>query len=527
MATGRAVSQLTELSEDGTMTSSIGSKTLTKRDSVVNQSSNSSKLPNSNANVQITSSLSSIDTFGAKQNPQSPSSSHRIESNINSQVTTSTTSTDSDDESEQDNDDNAPNKSFNLPKSIVKNIPTQTLLPTQSSPCKNKSTSNNSHDRASRRMKHFQKLFKSVLKDQMPELIDSYVCAYQGDILLQGKMYITDRYLCFHSRIISYVTKHVHPWNQIERVTKERVAFIFPTAIGIKLKSPEKKLTYASFLQRDQAFEKILSIWSPFHCDSSSLSNNADDDEQRYASSLPTSKSTNPSTNNRKKSNDDLFYEAVDQFEQDPVIKLCFTTDKDQQKKKTKRRRREKNNDDDEDLSTSKQSHRKSPINRHLLIDEPTIKRQTSPNKSSSHHLSTNNSVDKSLIGRPSTLISHSDSSRDRFYPELSIGNSSPNSSTVTSNSNRFLIYNPHYLLLSFISLIKRILHYCIFLYNQWKISPMKISLVLLFFLLILILHSLYLIKLACRIEHRLQSLHNLWPTAAATSMHKSLPTFQ
>ena len=77
----------------------------------------------------------------------------------------------------------------------------------------------------------------------MPELIDSYVCAYQGkltlllssrpqgtssrrssagDILLQGKMYITDRYLCFHSRIISYVTKHVHPWEQIERVTKER-----------------------------------------------------------------------------------------------------------------------------------------------------------------------------------------------------------------------------------------------------------------------------------------------------------------
>ena len=220
-------------------------------------------------------------------------------------------------------------------------------------------------------------MFYSLFKNH----IDHWLIAFLGDILLQGKMYITDRYLCFHSRIISYVTKHVHPWEQIERVTKERVAFIFPTAIGIKLKNPEKKLTYASFLQRDQAFEKILSIWSPFHYDSSSLSNHADDDEQHRYASLTTSKITNQSVDNRKKSNDDLYYEAMDQFEQDPVIKLCFTDDKDQVKKKTKRRRREKEHD--EDLSTSKNSHRKSPIPKTFLIDEPTtIKRQASPNKS-------------------------------------------------------------------------------------------------------------------------------------------------
>jgi hypothetical protein len=66
------------------------------------------------------------------------------------------------------------------------------------------------------------------------KIISSNVFFSLGDILLQGKMYITDRYLCFHSRIISYVTKHVYRWEQIENVSKERVAFIFPTAIGIK-----------------------------------------------------------------------------------------------------------------------------------------------------------------------------------------------------------------------------------------------------------------------------------------------------
>lgn len=407
MATNRAVPTLADISDEGA-TSVSGSKALTKRDSINNQSSNSSKLPPQNSHVQINSSLSSIDSAGAKQNCQSlVSSSHPTEtissSNVQCHGTTSSTSTDTEDDSEQDNDDNLPLKSYNLPKSTLKSIPNSQTVIAPAQTIKDKTTSN-SHDRSSRRMKHFQKLFKSVLKDQMPELIDSYVCAYQGnlqridsvhwrsfvslgDILLQGKMYITDRYLCFHSRIISYVTKHVHPWEQIERVTKERVAFIFPTAIGIKMKNPEKKITYASFLQRDQAFEKILSIWSLYRCDSSSLSNHADDEEQRYAS-LPTSKLAHLSANNRKTSNDDLYYEAMDQFEQDPVIQLCLPSEKTRANKKKKRRRTEK--DEDEDLSTSKKSYRKIPLGNNLVLHEPAMKRQASPN-ALSNQLSTNN----------------------------------------------------------------------------------------------------------------------------------------
>lgn len=34
----------------------------------------------------------------------------------------------------------------------------------------------------SRRVKHFRKLFQSEIKEPMPELIDSFVCAYQGRI---------------------------------------------------------------------------------------------------------------------------------------------------------------------------------------------------------------------------------------------------------------------------------------------------------------------------------------------------------
>lgn len=122
----------------------------------------------------------------------------------------------------------------------------------------------NDSNRLSRRVRQLHKLFKSEIPEPMPQLINSYVCAYQGDILLQGKMFITDRYLCFHSRIINYVTKHVYRWEQISSVRKERVAYIFPTAICIYLKPSGKKIIYASFIQRDQAFETIRTVWSSY-----------------------------------------------------------------------------------------------------------------------------------------------------------------------------------------------------------------------------------------------------------------------
>jgi len=140
-------------------------------------------------------------------------------------------------------------------------------------------------------------------------------------------MYITDRYLCFHSRIISYVTKHVYPWEKIGNVTKERVAFIFPTAIGIQLKRAEKKIIYASFLQREQAFDKIVSICSRFNNDPNSFQ----DDEENG-----TSKLTNSNRNfneKRKKSKRDMHYDLPDEPEHDDVLQMCLRHEKSNNKR--------------------------------------------------------------------------------------------------------------------------------------------------------------------------------------------------
>ena len=173
------------------------------------------------------------------------------------------------------------------------------------------------NDHSTRRRKTFHKLFKSEIDNEMPELIDSYVCAYQGDILLQGKMYITDRYLCFHSRIINYVTKHVYRWEQIEHVTKERVAYIFPTAIGIQLRQTGKKITYASFLQRDQAYEKILSIWSK----STGETNSFADDDSTHDGTL---KANHRERTNRDKRESYDIIDRADEEEEEEVLQMCL-----------------------------------------------------------------------------------------------------------------------------------------------------------------------------------------------------------
>ncbi len=238
------------------------------------------------------SNRQSLPPHGHSASSSSIDSANGTNVNMNNQnllrATASSTTTDSDFESEQDD-----------------NLRLQ-----------QKKKDSNTSDPLSRRAKHFHKLFKSEIQNDMPEIIDSYVCAYQGDILLQGKMYITDRYLCFHSRIINYVTKHVYRWEEIERVTKERVAFIFPTAIGIRLKKTGKKVTYASFLQRDQAFEKIHSIWSRFNNDTQSYDD--DDNDTPHDGTLKATNQNGKHTSHHRES-----YDNIDTNEQE-VLQFCL-----------------------------------------------------------------------------------------------------------------------------------------------------------------------------------------------------------
>ena len=102
--------------------------------------------------------------------------------------------------------------------------------------------------------------------------------------------------------------------------------------------------------------------------------------------------------------------------------------------------------------------------------------------------------------------------------------NSSPNSntnsdsSTINSTNNGQIVKYCRIIILSIISIVKLVFEYLSLLFGQVKTYPIKISLILLIFVTILIVHSFYLIKLACRIENRLQSIHHMWPSSIKQS---------
>lgn len=314
-------------------------------------------------------------------------------------------------------------------------------------------------------------------------------------------MYITDRFLCFHSRIISYVTKHVHPWEQIGLVSKERVAYIFPTAIGIKLKSPEKKLIYASFLQRDQAFEKIHAKWAQLH---------PEDEEHRSTLKSNHHRHPHSSEKSSKKGKGDLFYEQADHQEQDDVLQLCLPSNKD------KRRIR---SDDDQPGRTSSNKKVSHSSDRTSTTESNGLSKETNA-QSVSTRMRT--SYQRSAIQpSESSRLDQSSSTNERTAVP-------PTTTVITSHSSGFLSTSVRLVLLSIISLFKLLINSVVILWHQWRAHPMKLSLLLLLFVGILIVHSFYLIKLAYRIEYRLQSLYHIWPSSssssASTPVKNSLP---
>ncbi|CAF0893539.1 unnamed protein product [Adineta steineri] len=438
------------------------------------------------------SSSSSVDSSNAANMNSTNNDNNSSTQNFLRTTTTLSTTTDSDIESEQD--DNQPIQS--------------------------QKNDSNSQEQLSRREKHFYKLFKSELNDDMPELIDSYVCAYQGDILLQGKMYITDRYLCFHSRIISYVTKHVHRWEHIEDVSKERVAFIFPTAIGIQLKRTEKKLIYASFLQRDQAYEKIYSIWSRHVNDISSY-----DDEENDIVNDGTLKATNHNIRAPRES-----YDIIDEPEQDDAIDMYLKNNhkrpvsllstKSSNEKQTSKlfmnSHNKKTTDKNLTQKLSNNSHDNISNATHNIRHSRFIKSERKQNEIEHR----NNSV-VNYRSKPTASRSHQGQSQDRLSASANQTTTHSNlSSTPIQNinvptsdaqSNGILIK----LLKLIISCINLFTQKLSSLFHHLQILSLKTTTFILIFLLLLFIHAFYLIKVASRIENRLQSLHPAWSSAS------------
>ncbi|XP_070621764.1 protein Aster-B isoform X2 [Erythrolamprus reginae] len=107
------------------------------------------------------------------------------------------------------------------------------------------------------RNEDFRKLFK-----QLPEterLIVDYSCALQRDILLQGRLYLSENWICFYSNIFRWETLLTVRLKDICTMTKEKTARLIPNAIQVC--TDTEKHFFTSFGARDRTYMMMFRLW--------------------------------------------------------------------------------------------------------------------------------------------------------------------------------------------------------------------------------------------------------------------------
>lgn len=116
----------------------------------------------------------------------------------------------------------------------------------------------------------------SVVRRSAQNPQSDYGCALQREILIQGRLYISENHICFHANIFGWITDvrvrsvEVHhilialqqlsiPIYEITGLEKKMTAFVIPNAIQITTR--QAKYTFASFLSRDTTYDVIANIW--------------------------------------------------------------------------------------------------------------------------------------------------------------------------------------------------------------------------------------------------------------------------
>jgi len=112
-----------------------------------------------------------------------------------------------------------------------------------------------------KRNRDFHQLFRSVPEDDY--LIEDYSCALQRDIILAGRIYISEGHMCFSSNILGWVTTLVISFDEVVSVEKENTAMVFPNAIAIQ--TLHARHTFRSLLSRESTYDLLIGIWKISH----------------------------------------------------------------------------------------------------------------------------------------------------------------------------------------------------------------------------------------------------------------------
>ncbi|NWS46468.1 GRM2B protein, partial [Probosciger aterrimus] len=126
--------------------------------------------------------------------------------------------------------------------------------------------------RASNQLKanaHFHKLFLDVPTDE--PLKQSFTCALQKEILYQGKLFVSENWICFHSKVFGKDTKISIPVLSVTLLKKTKTALLVPNAVIIA--TVTDRYMFVSLLSRDTTYKLLKSICR--HLEDMSMSNSS------------------------------------------------------------------------------------------------------------------------------------------------------------------------------------------------------------------------------------------------------------
>ncbi|XP_038625613.1 GRAM domain-containing protein 2B isoform X1 [Tachyglossus aculeatus] len=131
---------------------------------------------------------------------------------------------------------------------------------------------------------HFHKLFLEVSKEE--PLRQSFTCALQKEILFQGKLFISENWICFHS-FFGKDTKICIPAPSVTLIKKTKTALLVPNALIIA--TVTDKYVFVSLLSRDTTYKLLKSVCR--HLENTSVGNspNPSSAENSFRADRPTS----------------------------------------------------------------------------------------------------------------------------------------------------------------------------------------------------------------------------------------------
>ncbi|XP_077200554.1 GRAM domain-containing protein 2B isoform X2 [Paroedura picta] len=131
---------------------------------------------------------------------------------------------------------------------------------------------------------HFHKLFLDVPIDE--PLRQSFTCALQKEIMYQGKLFISENWICFHSKVFGKDTKISIPVLSVTLLKKTKTALLVPNALVISTVSD--RYMFVSFLSRDTAYKLLKSVCQHLEDVSVGNSPNPSSPENSFRADRPT-----------------------------------------------------------------------------------------------------------------------------------------------------------------------------------------------------------------------------------------------